>query len=46
MALFLREATVLATPTTNLLQHGPAATMRRPVRNPEHRVGWTDQPAP
>ncbi|MEU9272722.1 replication-relaxation family protein [Streptomyces sp. NPDC048251] len=46
VALFLREAIVLAAPMTDLLQHGPAAAVWRPVRDPERRVGWMDQLVP
>ncbi|WP_331740661.1 hypothetical protein OG613_46865 (plasmid) [Streptomyces sp. NBC_00015] len=42
VALFLREVTVLAAPMTDLLQHGPAAAVWRPVRDPEQRVGWME----
>ncbi|MDQ0585800.1 replication-relaxation family protein [Streptomyces rishiriensis] len=40
VALFLREVTVLAAPMTDLLQHGPAAAVWRPVPDPERRVSW------
>ncbi|MFD9394880.1 hypothetical protein ACFWBB_30370 [Streptomyces sp. NPDC060000] len=46
VALFLREVTVLAAPMTDLLQHGPAAAVWRPVRDPERRVSWMDQLEP
>ncbi|MFH0177077.1 hypothetical protein ACIA6D_35750 [Streptomyces cacaoi] len=46
VAHFLREVNVLAAPMTDLLQHGPAAAVWRPVRDPEHRVGWTDPQTP
>ncbi|TQJ37676.1 replication-relaxation family protein, partial [Streptomyces sp. SLBN-115] len=42
VALFLREVIVLAAPMTELLQHGPAAAVWRPVRDPERRVGWME----
>ncbi|MFF3208970.1 hypothetical protein [Streptomyces sp. NPDC002962] len=38
VALFLREVIVLAAPMTDLLQPRPAATVRRPARDPEYRV--------
>ncbi|MFE4054566.1 hypothetical protein [Streptomyces sp. YIM B13518] len=37
---FLREVPVLATSMTDLLQHGPAAPIWRPVHDPDHRVDW------
>ncbi|MER6624160.1 replication-relaxation family protein [Streptomyces sp. NPDC000931] len=40
LAGFLREVPVLATPMTNLLQHGPAAPIWYPVQEPDHRVDW------
>ncbi|WP_310437102.1 replication-relaxation family protein [Streptomyces sp. 3330] len=46
VASFLREVTVLAAPMTDLLHHGPAAAVWRPVRDPERRVGWMDPQAP
>ncbi|MFE1925985.1 replication-relaxation family protein [Streptomyces asoensis] len=46
VASFLREVTVLAAPMTDLLQHGPAAPVWRPIRDPECRVGWMEQPVP
>ncbi|MER5200041.1 hypothetical protein ACWD3J_41840 [Streptomyces sp. NPDC002755] len=46
VALFQREATALAAPMTDLLQHRPAAAVWRPVRDPERRVGWMDPLAP
>ncbi|MEU9314202.1 replication-relaxation family protein [Streptomyces sp. NPDC048256] len=46
VALLLREVTVLAAPMTDLLQHGPAAAVWRPVQDPERRVGWLDPQAP
>ncbi|WP_331733168.1 hypothetical protein OHU34_43765 (plasmid) [Streptomyces sp. NBC_00080] len=46
VALFLRECTVLAAPMADLLQHGPAAAVWRPVRDPERRVGWMEQLTP
>nr|WP_307839755.1 replication-relaxation family protein [Streptomyces sp. MBT49] len=39
---FLREVPVLAATFSDLLQHGPAAAVWRPVRDPERRVGWMD----
>ncbi|MFC7015527.1 hypothetical protein ACFQMH_28260 [Streptomyces viridiviolaceus] len=36
LAGFLREVPVLAAPLTDLLRHGPAAPVWRPV----HKVGW------
>ncbi|MFJ1975328.1 replication-relaxation family protein [Streptomyces sp. NPDC087903] len=42
---FLRETTVLAAPMTDLLHHGPGASIWHPVHNPEQRVGWTHPPA-
>ncbi|MGW0817062.1 replication-relaxation family protein [Streptomyces viridiviolaceus] len=36
----LRQVPALAAPMTDLLQHGPAAPVWRPVHNPDHRVGW------
>ncbi|WP_331733916.1 hypothetical protein OHU34_46095 (plasmid) [Streptomyces sp. NBC_00080] len=46
VAHLLREVTVLAAPMTDLLQHGPAAAVWRPVRDPEQRVGWMDPLVP
>ncbi|WP_405772819.1 replication-relaxation family protein (plasmid) [Streptomyces sp. NBC_00080] len=46
VALFLRKVMVLAAPMTDLLQHGPAAAVWRPVRDPERRVGWMDPQTP
>ncbi|MFF1443348.1 hypothetical protein [Streptomyces sp. NPDC058295] len=46
VALLLREVTVLAAPMTDLLQHGPAAAVWRPIRDPERRVGWMDPQTP
>ncbi|WP_331739495.1 replication-relaxation family protein (plasmid) [Streptomyces sp. NBC_00015] len=46
ISLFLREGTVLAAPMTDLLQHGPAAAVWRPVQDPERRVGWMDPLVP
>ncbi|TQJ37063.1 protein involved in plasmid replication-relaxation [Streptomyces sp. SLBN-115] len=46
VASFLREVTVLAAPMTDLLQHGPAAAVWHPVRDPERRVGWMDPQTP
>ncbi|MFG3028729.1 hypothetical protein ACGFZJ_09335 [Streptomyces sp. NPDC048253] len=46
VARFLREVTVLAAPMTDLLQHGPAAAVWHPVRDPGHRVSWMEQPMP
>ncbi|MGW0819425.1 replication-relaxation family protein [Streptomyces viridiviolaceus] len=40
LAGFLREVPVLAAPMTDLLQHGPAASVWRPLHNPDHKVGW------
>ncbi|GHB79810.1 hypothetical protein GCM10010377_82310 [Streptomyces viridiviolaceus] len=40
LAGYLREVPVLAAPMTDLLQHGPAAPVWRPVHNPDHKVGW------
>ncbi|MEU1192733.1 hypothetical protein [Streptomyces sp. NPDC005859] len=37
---------LLAGPMVDLLQHGPAAAVWRPVRDPEHRVGWLDPQGP
>ncbi|MGW3683356.1 replication-relaxation family protein [Streptomyces prasinus] len=38
---FLRDVPILATPMTDLLQHGPAAPVWRPVTDPTRRVSWT-----
>ncbi|MGC2997230.1 replication-relaxation family protein [Streptomyces sp. G35A] len=46
LAAFLREIPVLATPMTDLLQHGPAAPVWRPVQEPDHRVDWMHTPHP
>ncbi|MFF1445029.1 hypothetical protein [Streptomyces sp. NPDC058295] len=46
VALFLREVTVLVASMTDLLQHGPAAAVWRPIRDPERRVGWMDPLTP
>ncbi|MER5195650.1 replication-relaxation family protein [Streptomyces sp. NPDC002755] len=46
VARFLREVNVLAAPMTELLQHGPAAVVWHPVRNPERRVSWMDPQTP
>ncbi|MEU1457368.1 replication-relaxation family protein [Streptomyces avermitilis] len=43
VAVFLREVIVLAAPMTDLLQHGPAAPIWRPIRDPDRYVGWMDQ---
>ncbi|WP_395576590.1 replication-relaxation family protein [Streptomyces sp. BK79] len=40
-ALFLRDVPILATAITELLQHGPAAPIWRPVTHPGHTVAWT-----
>ncbi|MEV7738889.1 replication-relaxation family protein [Streptomyces sp. NPDC088921] len=37
---FLHEVPVLAAPLTDLLQHGPAEPVWRPVQNPDSRVSW------
>jgi hypothetical protein len=37
---FLRDVPILATPMTDLLQHGPATPVWRPVTHPDHRVRW------
>lgn len=46
VALFLREVNVPAAPMAHLLQHGPTAAVWRPIRDPEHRVGWMDPQTP
>ncbi|WP_331739809.1 replication-relaxation family protein (plasmid) [Streptomyces sp. NBC_00015] len=46
VALLLRKVTVFAAPMTDLLQHGPAAAVWRPVQDPERRVGWLDPQVP
>ncbi|MFC8368379.1 hypothetical protein ACFUIT_10405 [Streptomyces sp. NPDC057239] len=40
LAAFLREVPVLAAPMTDLLQHGPAEPIWRPVTHPDHQVDW------
>ncbi|MEV0695834.1 replication-relaxation family protein [Streptomyces sp. NPDC050388] len=40
-AAFLRDVPVLAASMTDLLRHGPAASIWRPVHGPGHRVSWT-----
>jgi hypothetical protein len=37
---FLHEVPALAAPPTDLLQHGPAEPVWRPVQNPDSRVSW------
>ncbi|MET9462581.1 hypothetical protein ABZY05_47620 [Streptomyces canus] len=37
---FLYEVPVLAAPLTDLLQHGPAEPVWRPVQMPDSRVSW------
>ncbi|MDQ0904022.1 hypothetical protein QFZ22_000007 [Streptomyces canus] len=39
---FLHEVPVLAAPLTDLLQHGPSASVWRPVQNPGTRVSWME----
>jgi hypothetical protein len=39
-AAFLRDVPILATPMTELLQHGPAAPVWRPVTHPDHTVAF------
>ncbi|MFD8740911.1 replication-relaxation family protein, partial [Streptomyces sp. NPDC059618] len=46
VAGFLREVPVMAATFCDLLQHGPAAAMWRPVQRPEGRVSWMDNPQP
>ncbi|MCX4740741.1 replication-relaxation family protein [Streptomyces antibioticus] len=46
VARFLREVPVLAAPMADLLQHGPAAPVWRPIRDPEQRAGWMDPQTP
>ncbi|GHB79157.1 hypothetical protein GCM10010377_81480 [Streptomyces viridiviolaceus] len=40
LAGFLHKVPVLAAPMTDLLQHGPAAPVWRPVQDPDQRVSW------
>ena len=40
LAGFLRKVPVLATSLTDLLQHGPATPVWRPIQEPDHRVDW------
>ncbi|MGW4517957.1 hypothetical protein ACWEO4_39795 [Streptomyces sp. NPDC004393] len=40
LAGFLRQVLTLATQLTDLLQHGPSASVWRPVQDPAQRVGW------
>ncbi|MFF8097910.1 hypothetical protein [Streptomyces sp. NPDC016675] len=40
-AAFLRDVPILATATTELLLHGPAAPVWRPATHPDHTVAWT-----
>ncbi|WP_461712114.1 replication-relaxation family protein [Streptomyces sp. DSM 41013] len=39
-AALLRDTPVLATPMTDLLQHGPAAPIWHPIGGPDQRVSW------
>ncbi|WP_307161170.1 hypothetical protein [Streptomyces rishiriensis] len=41
-----RPTALPAAPMTGLLQHGPAAAVSHPVRDPEHRVGWLHPQTP
>ncbi|OQR61989.1 hypothetical protein B6E66_21760 [Streptomyces maremycinicus] len=46
VAGFLREVPVLAATFSDLLQHGPAAPVWRPVQQPDRKVSWMDNPHP
>jgi DNA-binding MarR family transcriptional regulator len=43
---FLRDVPILTVTMTDLLQHGPAASVWRPVTRPEHKVSWMHTPVP
>ncbi|WP_435260571.1 hypothetical protein [Streptomyces sp. 1222.5] len=40
VANLLRTVPILAAPLTDLLHHGPAAPVWRPVHDPDMRVSW------